>query len=227
MEKLTFKQYILETPIVSLTAYHITRQSPEDRPYLQASQSKTAINSSDKLVGQLLPWYLSSVFFSIGWAAALEWEEFSGGVVYELKYPVAYLLSNFSCVLLIGDHMLKRYNFLEYFIPESDKDEYFALVAQATKESNNLRTRQGITSRLNKHQQRPFIHPHIHPKLSEWHALAKNATPQQLKTFIVNELLLKNKTEILNYLTHNNTTECELLVQGKIPISKAEQIRRL
>ncbi|MGZ8924630.1 MAG: hypothetical protein ACXW2E_01980 [Nitrososphaeraceae archaeon] len=216
MTKLTFKQFILGEAKQQLIAYHVTKQDITNRPFLQASSNRTALNSSDAIVNKLVPWYATSVFFSIGWAAALEWEEYYGGCV-ELQYSVAYLLNNFSCILLKSDHMRERYLYLEYFIPTADKQEFLHLVDEHIKAAK-YKIYKG---------RRPFIPVSAHPKMTEWYNYAKNATSSQLKSFIVNELLITNKSEIFNYLTHYPNGDCELLVQGKIPTSMAINIRKI
>lgn len=179
-------------------AFHATNQDIRERPYLEASDVRTAFNPRDYIM-KVLPEYFTSVFFSLGWPRALEWDEMRG-VAHILQFNTEYLLDNYHCVLLKNDHREHRYEHLEYFIKDPDeRDEYLKFVKP-------FRARNRSPSYAD------------HPKMKEWSHLPSVATPEQYRKFVENELAIRGVGKIRQYLSKHEPYFEELLVQGRIPI---------
>ena len=183
-------------------AFHITNIDLKTNTHLFASGSRKGMNKNDAPMIAALPEYSKSIFFSMGWPRAAEWDEFKGdGQI--LQYSTEYLLDNFPCTLLKSDHKDYRFKYLEYFIDDpQERAEYLTFIQPFRVKNSN-----------------PSYADH--PLLKKWSQEAANGTIEEYKGLIKEQLAVFGKNDISQYLkTHEPYFE-ELLVQGKIPVSKA------
>lgn len=183
-------------------SFHATNVNLKEITHLQASDVRHGMNKLDVAMASALPEYNKSVFFSLGWPRATEWDEYRG-VANILKFSTEYLLSNFPCILLKDDHKEYRYLYLEYFIDDpKERAEYFEFVQP-------WRAKNSSPSYAD------------HPLMKKWTMEAKNGTPEEYKKFIREELAIFGSNEIHQHIQKKEPYFEELLVQGKIPLSEA------
>lgn len=186
-------------------SFHVTNINVKEIKFLEGGKQNVGVNKNDQIMIKAMPEYRNSVFFSLGWARASEWDEFkNAGTI--LIFDTEYLLDQFQSVLLKNDHLQHRAQHLEYFINDpSERQEYLKFIAPYR----------------NKHSAPTF---QDHPKLKRWALEAKQPTVEQYRNFIENELAIFGSNDIKKYLqTHVPYFE-ELLIQGKIPVNKALNI---